>query len=219
MKNYVSRHLIVAIQLLLIIGAIVLATIIVHVHEQKMVTELTENLKTQHVYISELAKLTDQNAADEVINAIVPDCSRRTEYESLLVKLGSLTKKDLVVVQNLHENCGTFYTMQKALMVTKLEREITGYTETLKLLGMLNAQGTFMGTEKKWNELLAFEKTRSALLGEQTEIQKQIISALISGASPQSDEVGELLRTAQEINELLGVENQKIDSLRDEITL
>ena len=218
MKINLNVQTVVGLQLLVVCVAVVVGLLVAQVQQKMIIQALEEQLNASHTTLRTLSKLTDQNSADEEVSAIVPDCSRRTEYESLLMTLHTLHKKDLVVVQNLHENCGTYYTMQKSLMVSKFDHEVQTYVHTVALLEKLGAHEAYATKVQQWNELLGLEKTRSSLLIEQTAVQKEVISALISGSSVQSQVVTDLLREASEINELLDVQNQKIDVVRESVS-
>ena len=79
---------------------------------------------------------------------------------------------------------------------------------------IVNEKSTDMNELQEWNELLTLEKTRSALLTDQGTLQADIISELISGNNPSSKEVSALVREAQDISELLSVQDKRIDTIR-----
>lgn len=218
MKENLQKHVIVSMVLFGIALVFVGGTWFVHHNQRAMETQVRTMLKEELEYMRTLAEITDQNGADDVTESIISDCPRRNEYEELLNSLATLTKRDLIAVQGLSESCGSFYAERKALMVSKLEREYTQYTKLLTLLAMLSEQDIELYNEKMWEEIVMLEKSRSTALRDQENLQSEIISALISGASVQSIQVTKLTQDAQDISELLVVYNQRIDEIRARVT-
>jgi hypothetical protein len=102
-------------------------------------------------------------------------------------------------------------------MVMRLEREYDEYIRLLELEATLIGGSQVPDEQGLWEELLSFEKTRSSLLTEQTELQGAIINELIKGLRPTSTEVRKLVSEAQEIAELLSVYDKRIDELRTKL--
>ncbi len=217
MKDYVQRHTQIAVHLLLIALAIIIGTMVSEYNQNRIQAEVTTRLFSQFDYMYELASITDRNGADEAIASIVADCGRRQEFESLLIKLDSLTKKDLITVQNLYDNCGNFYAERKALMVSKLERELQIYSDLVSLLSIFDSNAEDVSNLTTWRDLVEKEKTRSTLLHDQSIFQQKIITLLISGSTKESKDVGILAHNAQETWDLLGVSDSTIDVLRESL--
>lgn len=219
MQNIIKSQnfLTVAIPLIALAIAISLGSFIVHYKQTVIVSNLQDHLKHQTGILWELAVVTDRNGADDVISKIVADCPRRAEYESLLNELGTLSKKELVTVQNLNESCGSFFAERKALMVSKLDRELEIANEYAELLNTVDNKSLGSYKLDTWKDLISKEETRSSLLSDQTKIQLKIITLLISGATTSSKEVRGLVQEAQEIGELLNVQDHEIDTLRGKI--
>ena len=214
MKDYIQTHIHIASYLAIIALAMVIGTGYAMYVNKEVESFVRKQMQEQLVYMLELAEITDRNGADADIENIITDCERRNEYESLLIRLGTLPKKDLVTVQNLFESCGSFYAERKALMVAKLDREFKNLSDLNDFMKIVNEKSTDMNELQEWNELLTLEKTRSALLTDQGTLQADIISELISGNNPSSKEVSALVREAQDISELLSVQDKRIDTIR-----
>ncbi len=219
MQTNSPQHIQIAIQLLIIACAIVAGVWVAQSNKNDLATQIEGRLTTQVALLKDLAVVTDRNGADPAIATIISDCPRREEYESLLIKLGMLTKKDLVTMQSLFESCGSFYAERKALMVAKIERELDEYLSLIEFLEILDGQIPDSREIERWKEIVTLEKNRSELLTDQNIIQAEIITLLISGSTVQSKEVSTLVLEAQEIGELLSVSDQKIDVLRNDIEI
>lgn len=217
MKAYLERHIQIAVHLVAIALAVTVGAVASNFNQRHIEDEINQRISEQSDYLYELATLTDRNGADSAIETIVADCGRRDEFDSLLVKLGSLNKKDMVTLQSLYDSCGTFYAERKALMVTKLERELEIYADQVSLLTILNSDVIHTSRLSEWQTLVAHEKTRSSLLLDQSILQTKIITLLISGSSKDSTAVHQLVRDAQDTWDLLGVADHTIDVLRENL--
>ncbi len=216
MKNYFTKDVLISVHLVIFALTLIVGTLVVHFREETTATELRKKITEQNSILMDLAIITDRNGSDEALAKILQDCSRRNEYEALLIQLGTLEKKELITIQNLHESCGLFYAQQKALMVQKLKREMQSYHDLITLYALFdNRVGLYK--EDAWNELLVFEEARSTLLFDLGTIQEKIVTGLISGTKPQNAEIQNLVRDAQEMSELLGVHDRKIDEIRESL--
>lgn len=209
-----QTHLKIAFALLTLALGAVLGAVVAHERQSDVETAIRAQLVRQEVLMSSLAELTDRNGADTEIAAVITACQRRAEYESLLTNLGSLSKKDLVVLQNLYEECGYIEPTTKALMVGKLEREFRAFEELQGLLALLTTEDIIEYRRDVWEGIVSGEKMRSALLTDLGNIQEEIISALISGATVSSGNVQTLVNNAQDIGQRLIVYDRDIDKAR-----
>ncbi len=217
MKDSLRTHIHIATHLLVIAIAIILGAWFAHFSNRAIETTVQEQVNAQKRELFELAEITDRNGANTSMDGVIEDCTRRSEYESLLVKLGSLSKKDLVSVQNLFESCGSFYSERKALMVFQLSDALKNLHEKNELLTSLNVEPIPQKDLEEWEKLVTLEKKRSSLLTDQTDIQAKIISALISGSTAHTVDVVSLVNDAQQIAELLTVHDHEIDTLRNSL--
>jgi len=215
MKDRIQNHAVIASVLLFFVVTILAGVWLVHFNQRELETSLRASLELKEKRLQELADITDRNGADEIVTKIIADCSRRPEFESLLVRLSELNGKELLTLQNLEDACGGFYAERKALMVSKLEQEFQNYSETVKFLLLLTSHDSVSYHVADWNALVTLEQERSDLLTEQRVLQKEIITALMQGSSVQSTRVQDLVHEAQEIAELLTVHDRQIDEKRD----
>jgi hypothetical protein len=209
MKPYIQEHFAISMHALLIV--LLLCGVAWYVDRTHTAIELllSERIHANQELLAHLMEITDRNGIDDKAPHIVSDCQRRPEFEDLLSRLGSLPKKDLVLVQQLFESCGDFYAEQKALMVWRIEEIFTLLEGDLDVLGTIRDLTEDEEEFRKWKSVVELEKTRSEHLFEQTNLQEKIISALIAGVP--SGEITELVRDAQAVNESLTVIDQQID--------
>jgi 23S rRNA pseudoU1915 N3-methylase RlmH len=121
-------------------------------------------------------------------------------------------------MQNLFDACSPFYVEQKALMVSRLERELKSYIDDIALLATLRDVNDYSPTQENFTQLTEIERQKSELMFDQTNIQSKIITLLISGKSAQGAEVAALLKDAQSISEFLSVLDHRVDAIRDTVT-
>lgn len=218
MKNLLNLHFMIAVHLIVVAVLIALSAWYVYEAKANVRLQLEGNIREQTEVLTELARIVDNNGADEVVSSIITDCPRRTEFELLLVKLGSLPQKDLLTVQQLFESCGDFFAERKALMVSKLEREAQTLHSSIALLRRLDSNDKRTFNAERWDELIKSELERSKLLTEQAAIQEDIIRLLVSGNPLTSNEVRDNVARAQHIAEALNILGTKIDETRNSLT-
>lgn len=217
MKRFLNIHFMLAVHLVAVALVIVIATWSVHAAKGEARAILEDTIETQMESLSELAIIIDSNGADEVVSRIISDCPNRAKFESLLVKLGTLSHKDLLETQKLFDSCGGFYSERKALMVSRFEREYTILKNTISLLQALENKEDLPYSLENWNRLIELEVKRSDMLTEQTEIQETIIVELIAGSTSTSAEVRDLVKRAQELGQSLEVLGKQIDEVRKSV--
>lgn len=215
MKGFLNTHLIVSINLFIIALLVTGTAWYVHSATRAVSDELALRINAQTDRIAELAVATARNGADEAIASAVEDCSRRDEFDTLLGKLGSLSYKELIEVQQLFESCGSFYAERKALMVSRMERELEVLEEYVALRTQIDERASEDARSTAWKELVAKEIERSILLKDQVVIQGNIIALLMKGSGPGSREVRSELEEAQQIMESLSVIGRQVEGFHD----
>lgn len=182
----------------------------------KLAANLEARIQEQQKVVADIALQTDGNGADEDVSAIIHDCRSRDEFESLLVRLDSLSRIEMGRVLELFDACGDFFSVTKAVMVSKLDREFQLLIDFNELYTELTGETTYLSDIERWRQVVELEMERSDLLAEQVTIQGAIITDLQSGVRPQDEVITNRINRAQEIAELLLVTNQRIDTLRDD---
>ena len=75
-----------------------------------------------------------------MVAKIISDCPNRVKFETLLDTLATLKHNDLVRTQQLFESCGSFYSERKAVMVSRLERELDVLKDNIAFLIILDSE-------------------------------------------------------------------------------
>lgn len=217
MREYLNTRIIVAVNLFLLFLVIVVASFIFHKKQEETAQVLTANIRAQQAELVRLAELTDRNGADALVEEIVSDCTNRTEFEQLLVSLGTLNQRDLLKTQQLFASCGDFFAVRKGFMVSRLAREHEVLDEYVAILLSLHEEPRLLTLSRDWKTLVSLERDRSNFLSEQVVLQEQIITEFIKGARLNSAPVAERLNRALDISEQLQVLDQQIDAVRADL--
>lgn len=206
--------------LLVLVAALGIGSWVAHRGQERFIEALDVNIATHREALGRLAQITDRNGADDVVGHVITDCARRDEFDVLLVKLGTLSKPDLLRVQNMFESCGSFYPTQKALMVARLSEEYAEYSELWDLKRtFITSKDVEADDRQLWSEIVKLEQSRSELITEQATLQKQIINALVQGLPTTSPDIRTLVSKAQEDADLISVYDKRIDELRATLKL
>lgn len=187
--------------------------------ELKALTQ-TQILEQQSI-LATIAEVTARNGADSITESIVRDCSvsERSSFDSLLGDLDSgLTRTQLVELERLFGRCGSFYSQRKSMMVSRLGREIEVYETYVNQLSLISGSDMKETYDvESWGELALAEKNVSELFSELVRTQDEIITALLAGNSPDSEEIQMILREVTEIQETLTVTNTLVGRLRADL--
>lgn len=209
--------------LVLAIGAAIVYGLTTHI-----VSERLQNLEQQAELLAAdqesvlvaIAETTARNGADAITESIIQDCSldERDRFEELLNGLNSgLPRTELVELERLFGRCGGFFAERKAVMVARLSREIEVYESYVLQLEEITGREVTEANLSEWQTLAAEERKQSQLFSELVRKQDEIISALLAGNSPDSEEVRGILREVTEIQGNLIVANQQAANLRSNL--
>ena len=180
------------------------ASLVIEKRLQDMRVYLDSQIISETKVLSDLAAITGKGGSNEQADTIVSDCSHenRTKYESLLSSLDSgLAINDLKSLEILFNSCGYVFSSRRSSMAMQLEREYKTLEQLFlqrSLLGDYDEKNTILS---KWKELVDNEMIISNHFRSLVKIQKQIIDAVISGKTIDSDEVVKLRTEAKEIND------------------
>ncbi len=216
MKSFLNEHVAISLYTVTFALLVILMSGYMHHSQRELELSLQKNIKTQTESLHALMLLTDSNEANEKINKLISDCTRRTEFEKLLVSLDGATTKEIIATQQLFESCGAFFATRKSLMVSEMEYEYDVLVSNIELLDILRDVDVEKREAENIKKLIDFEKNRSELLSEQVVLQEKIISALLSNED-RGITVYPSVASASEISQSLSVLDKQIDALRTEI--
>lgn len=182
---------------------------------------LAARIAEQETTLVTLAELTDRNGSDSIVSNIIKNCSTedRERFDELLNRLGSLRAAELQETETLFASCADVEANRKAIIVARMEREFSVYSDYVALHQTIDGRSeSILYPIETWEQLIAFEKQRAALLSEQVQIQGVIITALQDGLPVGSKVISDSLTTAREVVESFTVLDLQIDELRATLT-
>ena len=175
----------------------------------------------QRVVLNTIAETIARNGADSVTESIIQDCAvpDRIQFDSLLGQLDrGLSSLELNELNQLFGSCASFYADRKALMVARFEREIEVYEAQINLLNTLNTEDTYeLSQVDRWKELFSQEQDQAEAFTSLVGLQRSIITALIDGQTPGSDEITAILSEVQETRESLVYARTKASEARSSL--
>lgn len=194
------------------------ATVLMQLRLKNLREQITLQIFKQQTLLVGVAETTARNGADVVTESIIKDCSvvERTEFDDLLGKLDKgLSKTELFKLEGLFGRCGSFYAQRKALMVSRLGREVEVYINQIEQLQTLTNSRVFETYKVDlWKQLVEQENVQSELFSSLVKQQDTIISTLMSGSRADSVEMKAVLKKAQETQESLLVTNRQAAGTR-----
>jgi len=212
------------IALIALLGAVVIygaSQFFANQRFNELASETQLLISEQQAVLATIAEITARNGADSVTESIVRDCSveERSSFDSLLGNLNNnLTRTQLVELERLFGRCGGFFSERKAMMATRLVREIEVYESYVEQLSLVTGSDESESYNvEQWRELAVAEKKMSELFSDLVTKQDQIIRALLSGSSSQSEDIQLILREVNEIQETLTVTNTQVSRLRADL--
>ena len=185
--------------------------------------EIQGLVSKQEETLNALTKAMEQNKFDSVTGTVIKDCAltKRGRFEELLGRLSDgLSDNELDELDRLFGRCGYFFADSKAMMSTRLEREVEVYQSYVTVLAAVTNQPDLLNefSLKQWIDLADKESKQSRLYSDLVNQQEQIITALRAGKKPDSPEIRDILLQVKEIKENLILLNKQIKDLRKTLT-
>jgi hypothetical protein len=207
--------------LLFIAFAVLAYTLVVVIVQQKLKDlhhQIQIQISEQQTLLTTIAETTARNGADKTTEAIVRDCNldERNQFDTLLGKLDKgLPASELTTLQRLFARCGSFYPQRKSVMVARFTREIEVYESYVDQLKAVSDQKTIDSYQvDTWKQLAQQEQKQSELFTKLLSLQGNIIETLISGKSPESEEIKSVLKQVKETQVSLTEANQNSTDIR-----
>ena len=214
MEKILSIRFMLAVHLAIVAILVIAAAAIVNNQQDRLISELRSQIRSQHEILATLTIETDKNDTDETFAGLVKDCTARQRFEELLNKLTSLQRRELIELQQLFEDCGDFHAVRKSFLVYRLEREYEVLREEVLLLEEVIEDATLVAEVSAWGAIVGDEQKRSILLDEQVSLQREMISALLKGQRINSKELTEMITHTKSIVEELEAVDKQIDAIR-----
>jgi hypothetical protein len=129
-----------------------------------------------------------------------------------------LSRGELTTLERLFGRCGSFYAERKSVMVSRLEREVEVYANTVEQLELLSGKKQEEHRVEVWQSLVEQENAQSEQFNKLVSLQDQIIKTLLAGKAASSAEVKEIVKTAKQTQEELMNANKQASELRIALT-
>lgn len=184
-------------------------------------TVLRNQIAEQQAQLTAIAEITARNGADSITESVVRDCvtSERTEFDTLLGNLNrGLSTTELQKLERLFGRCGGFYAERKAIMASRMMREIEVYQNYVAQLEAVTDES--LADEYRietWRQLAGEEKKQGELFAEMVTLQEKIITTLLEGKSAQSEEIKTILAEVSETQGNLIVASKQAGAIRQSL--
>lgn len=215
-----SGFVIAATALLFLALCLLISSLYIKSEREDFAGTLRQQMMTQRELLREIATRTDEEVLEDNDALVVRDCSpdHRTRFDGLLDSLAVLSADRLQDANVLFDACGGYFAQKKALLIMQLEDTHDHYVTLAQMLIDVDPQYTTesLGLED-WSKLVAYERERSQLHTQLVDIQREIISELMSGSTVQSERVQQLLQDASHAKDLLQYTNTQVDALKEDL--
>jgi hypothetical protein len=170
--------------------------------------------------LQNLTSLVVKGGVDDEVAQSIQDCKpdHRAQFDNLLGKLSQLHGKDLSTMDELFNECSSFYPQREFVMYMKLKREYQAYSEHVDLLKQIDRRANLNDYKlDSWSKLIGMEKKRSDLSFELVAVQGEIIAALLHNVAISSKDMQALLSKGQEARNSLSLLFTQMSELEKEI--
>jgi hypothetical protein len=216
--NRLTITLIVCVALL--IGVFLFVQTTASGQNSKTVATLDAAILIQKDNLSDLADITRVNGADATTDRIITDCSSgdRERFDTLLDKLqANISDIELNELNTLFYACGSFYADRKAVMATKLLREVEILSDYMDLRSITTGKSSDEAMQlEAWKKLAESEIKTAEYFKELVQLQGKIIVELGNGKTSTSPEVLATLSKVSEVRGQMLVLGNQIEVLKTE---
>lgn len=179
---------------------------------------IEQKIIEQKVTLSTLLEITARNGADTVTSTVIRDCNveERKEFDVLLGRLDQgLLNSELTKLDLLFGRCGYFFAQRKAVMVSRLAREVNLYEDFVTQLEVISGSSKHDAyAVDTWRAVVQAEEKQSDLFMNLVLSQDNIIKTLLSGKSADSAEILTILKDVKENQETLAVMSKQTSDMR-----
>lgn len=185
---------------------------------EHMVLAVDVKIAEQKLQLVQIADLTRQNGADAITERIIVDCSApdRQRFDVLLDALaGTITPPELSELEDLFYKCGRFFADRRAVMASRLVREVSIYHAYASLREtLLKRDDDLIAQLETWKQLADAELETAEYFNELVTLQGKIIAELRSGKSRNSVELTDTLAEVQNIRVKMSILGKQIENYR-----
>lgn len=186
----------------------------------KTVATLEAAILIQKDNLRDLAEITRANGADATTDRIVTDCSaeERARFDTLLDSLqANISKNELTELNTLFYSCGSFFADRKAVMATKLLREVEILSDYFDLQSIVTGKRSDESAQlEAWKKLAESELKTAEYFKQLVQLQGKIIVLLGSGQTSTSPFVLATLSQVSTVRGQMLVLGNQIEVLKSE---
>ncbi len=219
MKTNLNR-----LTVILILCVIVLISIFLFTQDNalgqnsKTIATLDAAILIQSDNLRGLAEITRVNGADATTDRIITDCSagERERFDTLLDKLqANISETELNELTTLFYSCGSFFADRKAVMATKLQREVEILSDYIDLRSIVSGKSSEGASQlEAWKKLAESELKTAEYFKDLVQLQGKIIILLGNGQTPTSPEVLAILSQVNTVRGQMLVLSDQIEVLK-----
>ncbi len=184
---------------LLLCGAVILFCISWYVANQTaaLTTMLDERISATYEIMVTIAVAAEGSGSFD--QQVISDCPAptRERFDLLLGQLATLPVTELGELQSLFESCGDFPALEKAVLVSQLDREYRALREYVSLRTLVDGRSVVSYPLETWVELINLERDRSQLFTRLVSIQRELLAGRIQGWVVNDPKTTTLLEEAQ----------------------
>jgi uncharacterized protein YgiM (DUF1202 family) len=189
--------------------------------QQLTVAKSLENsVINQELLLVKLSDLTRINGADEATAKIIIDCSatERQRFDVLLDSLSTaISDFELNELNTLFYKCGGFYADRKAVMATRLTREVEVLAEYMTLQSTVSGETANQSkTISAWSNVADGELKTAEYFNTLVTLQGKIITELRAGKKATAPEIVATLSEVSKVRGQMMVLSKQIEVSKSE---
>lgn len=189
---------------------------------QSLSTVAGEEFAQSEAAAQALVTVISRLGADQVADTIVSNCPAAdlAKYNNLLGRLNDgLSQSELQDLDRNFGRCGYRNYQRRSILVLQLDHLVSAMLISHRQLVSLHANKISTEEIALWQDLLEAEYTLTQQFRRLTELQDQIIQALLLGGTITSPEIEEILLEVKQVRDAMTVRNLQLETLRDQLSV
>lgn len=211
-------------QILAVLAGCVAAYMIIQAavsaRQQSVVVVLQDEIQKTEATLQTIAATTARLGADPVADSIISNCPSNdlASYNQLLGRLNEgLSTPELTRLDRDFGRCGYRNFQRRSILVLQFESKMQLMQQHMALLELTGTRSDVVERLSAWEELLVAEQSLTLQFRRLTELQDQIIQALLLGSSIGSSEIEEILLEVKQTRDAMAVRHLQLESLREQL--